>query len=230
MRFLAYWQHDFVSVTHCKPFSNDDFAERTTALETTIASLQTQLQEQEAEADNAISQWQDACAATEEKCTGLETELQALKDIQMVLGEASHKELEEKLAQKESELEEAQSTIESNKDSIQEMKGLLTRVDRASGFDGFLFLTYHLFSDQISSLQSTVAQKEADAVITAARLREQLELSENKSQQLQNELESALSNKEDEYLQEENSIREQNEGTYEPIFAPAKRRRIPDIH
>jgi hypothetical protein len=66
------------------------------------------------------------------------------------------------------------------------------------------------FSDQISSLQSTVEKKEADALISVARLREQLELTENKSQQLQNELDAALTSKKE----EDDVIRKKNEGTH----------------
>ena len=75
------------------------------------------------------------------------------------------------------------------------------------------------FLDKISGLQSTVEQKEADAVISVARLREQLELSENKSQQLQNELDSALSTQEDEVLREQDSLRKHNEGMHQELSA-----------
>ena len=99
--------------------------ERTVSLETTISSLQAQLQEQQADAENAISQWQDACTAAEEKCVGLETELAASKEgSHSVKGEASYNELKEAFAKKQSELDEAQRSIERSKKSIQELEGM----------------------------------------------------------------------------------------------------------
>lgn len=45
---------------------------RVAELETSIKSLETQLQEQEEEANNIITQWQDAYSASDERCSQLE--------------------------------------------------------------------------------------------------------------------------------------------------------------
>jgi aryl carrier-like protein len=92
-------------------------------LEATIESLQTQLHEQEAEANYAITQWQDEYTVAEDKCAGLESELQALKEKQNAQGETSQNQLEELLAQKQAELKDAQQMMESSTVSIQVMKG-----------------------------------------------------------------------------------------------------------
>jgi chromosome segregation ATPase len=50
--------------------------ERVAELEATVKSLETQLQEQEEEANNVISQWQESCTASDDKCSELEQKLE----------------------------------------------------------------------------------------------------------------------------------------------------------
>ncbi|CAJ1953476.1 unnamed protein product [Cylindrotheca closterium] len=58
---------------------DDAMKDRVTELETAVQSLESQLKEQEKEAYNAISQWQESYTAADEKCAALETELTALR-------------------------------------------------------------------------------------------------------------------------------------------------------
>ena len=63
---------------HAKLGEAEETLERVAELESEVKSLGTQLEEQESEAKEVISQWQDTCAAAEEKCAELQRKLDAM--------------------------------------------------------------------------------------------------------------------------------------------------------
>jgi len=102
--------------------------ERTVELEATIHSLQHQLQEQEDDANNAINQWQEACAVAEEKCASLEEEIGRIRTTQegayeIGANKLALRDLQEALAVKEGELLIALQSVENSKSHIQELRG-----------------------------------------------------------------------------------------------------------
>ena len=119
-------------------FSPFRFAERVAELESEVKSLETQLAEQESEATQAISQWQDSCAAAEEKATELERKLEAAEQQHASPAADStdatdlftsdppkpdDSELLEKLRSAEAELQDAKETLARDEDVVRQWEG-----------------------------------------------------------------------------------------------------------
>jgi chromosome segregation ATPase len=217
--------------------------ERVTELETNIKSLQTELREQEDEANDVISQWQDNCAAAELKYSTIEEELEELKKSKhsdVSIGDTSvpvDQTLVDTLAKMEDELRKAHEDAESNKDSMQELKGMLCRIINPHVCHSLVFfdLMSYYFSnsifpsffslDQVSSLESRIKElqnkvpdEEAEKNDANLELKESLDLSEKKCFQLQKDIEEAVATKEEELqqlrelLSNNRKSQEQNEG------------------
>ncbi len=114
--------------------SNFVFTERTAELESKIESLETELRESEAEANEVISQWQESCAVAESKCASVEEELRDLKVAKQSDDECSKdKDVDEDgymqtveiLAKKEEQLQQLKEEVESRNHSIKNLKGTL---------------------------------------------------------------------------------------------------------
>jgi DNA repair exonuclease SbcCD ATPase subunit len=200
--------------------------ERVTELETNIKSLQTELREQEDEANDVISQWQNNCAAAELKFSTIEEELDEIKISKIsdvAIGDTSvpvDQTLVDALAKKEDELRKAHEDAESNKHSIQELKGMLCRIITPHVRHSlvFYYLMSYYFSnsnfssffslDQVTSLESRikelqneVSDEEAERNDANLELKESLDLSEKKCFQLQKDIEEAVATKEGELQQ-----------------------------
>lgn len=66
-------------------------ADRVSELESTIQSLQTQLEDQEQEATNVIAQWQESFSEADDKCAELEKELETTRaEIEKLKESAVH--------------------------------------------------------------------------------------------------------------------------------------------
>jgi chromosome segregation ATPase len=114
---------------------------RVAELEATVQSLETQMHDQEEEANNVISQWQESCTASDGSCAELEKELAALrKDKESLdiatkadLTPASNEELFAKLGALEAELKEAQETLSRDEDVVSQWEGRSCRISCSRG-------------------------------------------------------------------------------------------------
>ena len=127
--------------------------ERVAELESTVKALESQLEEQEQEANVVIEKWQESCAAAEERCSNLEQELDALKakdhpegmegtqNTDTPLNEGAEvtsqtaldffgqpdrrdiAELEARLREKEAALQEAQESLARDEDVVSQWEG-----------------------------------------------------------------------------------------------------------
>ena len=120
-----------ISVSSC--VYGISFAERTQELEIKIESLETELRENEMEANQVISKWQSSCAEAESKCSIMEEELDHLKatiETQNVSStekdedKAKYIEMIQVLAQKDEELLQLKEESKSSSVSLQKLKGV----------------------------------------------------------------------------------------------------------
>jgi len=101
--------------------------ERTTALESTIESLQAELRENEEEANEVISQWQDNCAGAEARYTVLEQELNDLNEDRLVELNRQIESMTEELANRKDEANDAIKRWEEKIAAAEEENSLLRK-------------------------------------------------------------------------------------------------------
>ena len=83
-----------------------------------IENKQTEAQEQEQEAEKAISQWQDAHAEIEKRCLELENEIRDIKSIATETDMSSTVHMEAEISTLRLELEAAHKALESDQDVV----------------------------------------------------------------------------------------------------------------
>jgi chromosome segregation ATPase len=88
--------------------------ERVTELESSTKDAERQLQEQEQEANNVISQWQETCSELEEKCSSIEEELEQASGNEKLVAH---------LRETEEELRQAHHTIARDEKVVQQWEG-----------------------------------------------------------------------------------------------------------
>jgi hypothetical protein len=187
-------------------------AVRAAELEATVQSLNTQMREQEEEANHVISQWQDSCTAAEEKCRESEKELEALKQAHLVspsnvVDEKEFNHLKSKLDQKDEQLRQALQVVEDNKTLIQHYQG---EPFEAEGFSTESNILHALLivsatrSDQLADQaglilvhQKQLEQREAETKALVSDLKLRLSSSEDQCRHLQNDLNSIVARKDE---------------------------------
>lgn len=94
---------------------------RVAALECTVKDLEAQLQEQAQEANIAITQWQDACSESEERCSELEKDLELMTAKGKTLSESvdSGESDDEDIVKKGPASEKKDSSLEDMIDSLE---------------------------------------------------------------------------------------------------------------
>jgi chromosome segregation ATPase len=114
-------------------------AEQVAELETTIKSLEGQLEEQSSDADNAISQWQESYTALEVRSSELEKQLETLTNEKEELLNAERSSsaladeelrsekgrLEQELRERDKELAAAREDLNHDADVVHEWEGEL---------------------------------------------------------------------------------------------------------
>lgn len=86
-----------------------------------MKDLEAQLQEQEQEANIAITRWQDVCTTSEERCSELEKELELMTAKERTMSESVDIEEndDEDIVEKELASEEKDSSMDGNIDSLE---------------------------------------------------------------------------------------------------------------
>jgi chromosome segregation ATPase len=86
---------------------------RVAELQATVKDLEDQLQQQEEEANTAITQWQDNCATSDERCSQLDKELELLATEKDSLSKAL-----DTVEQDNAQLEETRQVLEEKSTSL----------------------------------------------------------------------------------------------------------------
>lgn len=191
--------------------SNFVFTERTAELESKVESLEIELRESEAEANEVISQWQESCAVAESKCASVEEELRDLKVTKQSdderskdkhVDEDTYTQTVETLAQKEEQLRQVKEEVESRNHSMQNLKGTLYVI--SSCFFFIQLFAPHLssslncffsYTDEVLALNKEIqfmseelANQKAEAMNSIEEWKEKLASSSREKTQLQADL------------------------------------------
>lgn len=138
---------------------------RVSELEANVQSLEMQLADQEREANDVISQWQESYSTADDKCKELSSELHAAKlDMESLLSS------EEKIKGLKAKLDEAiknEAVLRGKNESMQKEKEIL--------------------SEQIASIQESLSEKEIQAEQERKDLNDKLKLIERDNARLENE-------------------------------------------
>jgi chromosome segregation ATPase len=113
------------------------FVERVAELEATVQSLEQQMQDQEEEANNVISQWQESCTASDDTCSELKRELEEVRkdkesldkalesggSVQVESPATNEEELLKKLNDTQEELKIAKETLSRDEVVVHQWEG-----------------------------------------------------------------------------------------------------------
>ena len=151
-------------LSNLTPFRSSSVV-RVSELEANVQSLETQLADQEREANDVISQWQESYSLADDKCKELSSELHAAK-----LDKESLLSSEEKIKAMKAKLDEAiknEADLRGNNESMQKEKNIL--------------------SEQIASIQESLSEKEIQVEQERKDLNDKLKLIERDNARLENE-------------------------------------------
>lgn len=215
---LSIQNEAFLISSRCFPI----LAERVAELEATVQSLEQQMQDQEEEANNVISQWQESCTASDDMCSELKKELEEVRkdkesldkalesggSVQVVESPPTNEgELLKKLSDTQEELKIAKETLSRDEVVVHQWEGTfiqssLWRTIRQNGQLIYFFFKFSL-SERVAeqetamqSLESQLQEQEKEANNVILQWQESCSASDEKSLELEKELEKVKEEKE----------------------------------
>jgi chromosome segregation ATPase len=132
-------------------------SERVAELETVVKEVEKQLEDQEQEANNAITGWQESCAASDSKCAKLEKELETVLQEKYSLSKASAT-----IEQDNDELEKEKFVLEERVSSLENSMKSLPRESVPNGKELELQNQVESLSEKLKEarLQASHAEEE----------------------------------------------------------------------